>query len=157
MWFFSPAFWTPFLSSGPVNRTNTWSDAWHITLTLPVQQRCTQTISANVLKLLGQQVSGQKDSGIMALNKFLIGRLHNNRRPTGSRLHTLFIAQRSSLLQWPNFTKWPIELTTRQLSKQPNTHPLSYHCTMPFPCISHNSVLQLIKKLCSLKSNYESQ
>ena len=45
--FFSPAFSTPCLSSGPVNR----SDAWHITVALPAQQRCAQTISANVLKL----------------------------------------------------------------------------------------------------------
>ena len=44
--FVSPAFSTPCLSSGPVNR----SDAWHITVALPAQQRCAQTISANVLK-----------------------------------------------------------------------------------------------------------
>ena len=44
--FFSPAFSTPCLSSGPVNR----SDAWHITVTLPAQKGCAQTISANVLK-----------------------------------------------------------------------------------------------------------
>ena len=37
--FFSPAFSTPCLSSGPVNR----SDA------LPAQKGCAQTISANVL------------------------------------------------------------------------------------------------------------
>ena len=30
--------------------TNTWSDAWHITVALHAQQRCAQTISANVLK-----------------------------------------------------------------------------------------------------------
>ena len=44
--FFSPVFSTPCLSSGLVNR----SDAWHITVALPAQQRCAQTISANVLK-----------------------------------------------------------------------------------------------------------
>ena len=44
--FFSPAFPTPCLSSGPVNR----SDAWHITVALPAQKGCAQTISANVLK-----------------------------------------------------------------------------------------------------------
>ena len=44
--FVSPAFSTPCLSSGAVNR----SDAWHITVALPAQQRCAQTISANVLK-----------------------------------------------------------------------------------------------------------
>ena len=44
--FFSPAFSTPCLSSGPVNR----SDAWHITVALPAQKGCAQTISANVLK-----------------------------------------------------------------------------------------------------------
>ena len=44
--FFSPVFSTPCLSSGPVNR----SDAGHITVALPAQQRCAQTISANVLK-----------------------------------------------------------------------------------------------------------
>ena len=44
--FFSPAFSTPCLSSGPVNR----SDAWHITVALPAQRGCAQTISANVLK-----------------------------------------------------------------------------------------------------------
>ena len=43
---FSPAFSTPCLSSGPVNR----SDAWHITVALPAQKGCAQTISANVLK-----------------------------------------------------------------------------------------------------------
>ena len=43
--FVSPAFSTPSLSSGPVNR----SDAWHIAVALPAQQRCAQTISANVL------------------------------------------------------------------------------------------------------------
>ena len=43
--FFSPAFSTPCLSSGPVNR----SDAWHITVALPAQKGCAQTISANVL------------------------------------------------------------------------------------------------------------
>ena len=32
--FFSPAFSTPCLSSGPVNR----SDAWHITVALPAQK-----------------------------------------------------------------------------------------------------------------------
>ena len=47
-----------------------------------------------VLKLLGQKLSGQKDSGIMELNKCFIGRLHNHRRPTGSGLHTLFIVQK---------------------------------------------------------------
>ena len=45
--FVSPAFSTPCLSSGPVNR----SDAWHITVALPAQKGCAQTISANVLKL----------------------------------------------------------------------------------------------------------
>ena len=30
--------------------TNTWSDAWHITVVLPAQQCCAQTISANDLK-----------------------------------------------------------------------------------------------------------
>ena len=44
--FFSPAFSTPCLSSGPANR----SDAWHITVALPAQKGCAQTISANVLK-----------------------------------------------------------------------------------------------------------
>ena len=44
--FFSPTFSTPCLSSWPVNR----SDAWHITVALPAQQRCAQTSSANVLK-----------------------------------------------------------------------------------------------------------
>ena len=44
--FFSPAFSTPCLSSGPVNR----SDAWHNTVALPAQKGCAQTISANVLK-----------------------------------------------------------------------------------------------------------
>ena len=39
--FFSPAFSTPCLSSGPVNR----SDAWHITVALPAQKGCAQTIS----------------------------------------------------------------------------------------------------------------
>ena len=42
-------FSAPCLSSGPIV-TNTWSDAWHITVALPAQQRCAQTISANVLK-----------------------------------------------------------------------------------------------------------
>ena len=45
--FFSSAFSTPCLSSGPVNR----SDAWHITIALPAQKGCAQTISANVLKV----------------------------------------------------------------------------------------------------------
>ena len=45
--FFSPAFSMPCLSSGPVNR----SDAWHITVALPAQKGCAQTISANVLKM----------------------------------------------------------------------------------------------------------
>ena len=44
--FFSPAFSTPCLSSGPLNR----NDAWLITVALPAQQRCAQKISANVLK-----------------------------------------------------------------------------------------------------------
>ena len=106
-----------------------------------------------VLKLLGQQVSAQKDSGIMELNTFLIGRPHNNRRPTGSRLLTLFIVQKSSLLQWPNFTKWLIELTTSQLSKQPNVNPLSVYHALSFHLPLFSSPTH--KKLCSLKSNYE--
>ena len=47
--FFSPAFSSPCLSSGPVNR----SDMWHITVALPAQKDCAQTISANVLKHYG--------------------------------------------------------------------------------------------------------
>ena len=56
-----------------------------------------------VLYFLGQQVSAQKDSGIMGLNNFLNGRLHNNRRLTGSRLHTLFIVQK---IQSSSMTKF---------------------------------------------------
>ena len=43
--FFPPAFSTPCLCSGSANR----SDAWHITVALPAQKDCAQTVSANVL------------------------------------------------------------------------------------------------------------
>ena len=38
-----------------------------------------------VLKLFGQRVSPRRDSGMIDLNIFFIGRLHNNDCPTGSR------------------------------------------------------------------------
>ena len=54
--FFCPAFSTPCLSSGPVN----CSDAWHITVALPAQKGCAQTISANVLNRDLTQKDGWK-------------------------------------------------------------------------------------------------
>ena len=38
--------------------TNTWSDAWHIAVALPAQQRCAQAISTMSLK-----EKEEKDSG----------------------------------------------------------------------------------------------
>ena len=61
--FFSPAFSTPCLSSGPVNR----SDAWHIEVALPAQKGCAQTISVNVLKLFHLKVQLIQDHNFGSL------------------------------------------------------------------------------------------
>ena len=86
--FFSLAFSTPCLSLGPVNR----SDAWHITVALPAQKGCAQTISANVLKKLRRRLQRRRRVDIelcvklSLLRLFHVGHVAQNRRSSALSL-----------------------------------------------------------------------